>query len=726
VRQALLAEPDSICLDRATLATEADRLHANEPGPLRRAGIFHHVLGHMRLDVESNPYFAGNTSSRPRAWMLFPEFGVGVPPQASMENDRLASLFAVDPLPADVRDYWKAHGLSGHNGIGHLAVDLNRVVHLGLKDVIAELHRLGCDGETPPAVYRRAMLRSLQAVVTWAGRYADAAGRAAATAGDEELRRLHQRVACACRRVPLEPATNLMEALQSIVLIHLAIAIEGHGYSVSPGLLDRVLAPFAGEVEADVDGSVELIAAFLLKLTANSYWGSHSKTQAITIGGIDAAGRAQTNAVTWAMLEAFNRVRVRDPHLFVRWHGGSPGELMDRACGMLRTGISMPQLVNDEVTIDGLRRCGVSAEDAAGYCVIGCNELGVPGRLFASAVGPSINYGRLLRETMLGGTCGTVPELLAAAERRLAGDLARQQVAFDEGLRRRAERMPTPLTSALLDGCAAAGADMHICGGYRLGGLYERGLVNAANALAAMEHLAAQGVAPAQVAQAVADDFAGHESLRLRLREAPKWGCDGPQDAWLVALLEVRQRALSVAARGRVHVACHVVRSLHHTDGAACAATPDGRLAGEPFADSIGAELGTAAAGPLAMLNSVLKIDAARYYPGGYNLNLTLDPSAVSAEALRKLVETFFRRGGQELQINFFAGSAQLLAARAQPQSHRDLIVRVAGFNAVFVDLSGREQAELIGRAEESSRAAGRQQAARNPVPPAGQRATAR
>jgi pyruvate-formate lyase len=121
------------------------------------------------------------------------------------------------------------------------------------------------------------------------------------------------------------------------------------------------------------------------------------------------------------------------------------------------------------------------------------------------------------------------------------------------------------------------------------------------------------------------------------------------------------------------HAPCHVVRSLHFVDGRRIAASPDGRRAGEPVGDSLGPVTGTAEAGPLGVLNSVLRIDAARHYPGGYNLNLTLP-----AEGARP----------------------ELISAQADPERHRDLVVRVAGFSARFVELSALEQAALIERAE--------------------------
>jgi formate C-acetyltransferase len=239
---------------------------------------------------------------------------------------------------------------------------------------------------------------------------------------------------------------------------------------------------------------------------------------------------------------------------------------------------------------------------------------------------------------------------------------------------------------------------------YRLPGVYERALTNAANALAATEEVVFRGrrLSSQQLAEALDSNFATPGARELLL-SAPKWGNgDARADRWAVELVAMRERALdAVDARfgGTRHTCCHVVRSLHHLDGRRLPASPDGRLAGMPVADSIGAETGTARQGPTGILNSVLKLDAARYYRGGYNLNLSLPPSAADPGVLLPLVETFFGAGGQELQVNVLDG-AVLRAAREHPDRHGDLLVRVAGFSARFVDLPRVEQDELIARAD--------------------------
>ena len=145
------------------------------------------------------------------------------------------------------------------------------------------------------------------------------------------------------------------------------------------------------------------------------------------------------------------------------------------------------------------------------------------------------------------------------------------------------------------------------------------------------------------------------------------------------------------------------MRSLHHLEGRQLCATPDGRLAGEPLADSVGAQIGTARQGPTALLNSVCKLDPSQYWMGGYNLNLTLPPARWEGDEeidqLIALVDTFFIHGGQELQLACLDGNT-LREARQHPDRYQDLIVRVSGFNARFIDLPLLEQDELIARAD--------------------------
>lgn len=707
-RETILAAPDTICLERARLATEGYQLYGDEPIALCRAKTFRHILENMTLDLDTNPVFAGNTSSGPRAWMLLPEYGFRIPEQAVVENPSLEGFLDGDAVPDDPRSFWADKSFGGGAGIGHLAVNLSRVLSEGLEGIVREVDSHWSESNSEEANYRRAMSIACEAVIAWAKRHAKAAGEAAKIQSDPTVKKTLSRVADACDRVPAKPARDLFEALQAIALVHLAIHIEGHGYSVSPGLLDRVLLPY----HEDKAETTELLAAFMLKLSANSLWGSHSKTQTITLGGLDEHGRDMCNPLTMRFLDACELIRMPEPLVFLRWHEQMDDAVKDRAIELLGGGLSMPMLIGDEQTVEGFLRMGVAPEDAWNYCVIGCNELGVPGKVADSATGPLLNDAALLNEALFSmGTPDAVrdmSDLIATVRGRMKAHLARVLKNHVNARARMADEVPTPFTSSLMDGCVRHGCDMHAGMTYSLPCIMERGFTNAVNGLAAIEDAVFEKkcLRLAELIQALKDDFSD-ETIRARLLETPKWGNDDDRaDKWARAWLEMRGEVVREVERelgDRRHVVNHVIRSLHHVSGRQLGATPDGRRAYTPLADSIGAQAGTALEGPTALLNSVIRLEPAKYWPGGYNLNLTLSKIADSDEDMRNnvkaLAEAFFADGGQELQIGCLDAD-MLRDAKRNPEKYQDLLVRIAGFNALFVNLSPDQQEELIARAE--------------------------
>jgi formate C-acetyltransferase len=130
-------------------------------------------------------------------------------------------------------------------------------------------------------------------------------------------------------------------------------------------------------------------------------------------------------------------------------------------------------------------------------------------------------------------------------------------------------------------------------------------------------------------------------------------------------------------------------------------ATPDGRRAGEPVSDGISPVQGTDRGGPTAVLKSAAKMDHAR--TGGTLLNLKFSPEVVAGQEgidrLAHLVRAYFRLDGHHLQFNVVTAET-LRAALAEPDKHRDLIVRVAGYSDYFCDLTRPLQEEIIARTE--------------------------
>jgi formate C-acetyltransferase len=709
IENRLFTVPDTVCLDRAYLVTEAYAEHADEPAPIMRAMAFAHILKHMALDLRSNPVFAGNTSSAPRAWMLVPEFGLGVDSQIALEHGELAG-FLDGKIPPEISSFWRDRQFGGNAGVGHMSLDFNLVVNRGLNDVLARIDAHRDAGTPESSVYRESMAISCRAVIEWAGQYAREAERIAAQCDDAVEAACLRRIADTCRHVPAEPARNLFEGLQAIALVHLASILEGQGLSMSIGLPDRALARFSSEVEQNPREAVALIRAFLLKIAANSFHGRGSKTQAITIGGADRHGDA-CNAVTLAFLDGFDQTPVNDPHLFLRWHRELDAAAWGKALAMLSRGRSMPLVVSDDQVVPGLIDGGVDPNDAADYCIVGCNELGIPGRCCQSGLALGTGFNDLQIIDRIVRTWGDEPAsttaIMDAYENHVTQIMTKAVGLRRDKLNPMAAQAPFPFCSACCASCVETGRDLLVGMPYNdIYGVFIRGTANAVNALAAVEELIEKD-ARYGLADLVAGVDRRDAAMLTAIADAPKWGNDDDRaDRIGVELNARRDRALRQAAEAcdaPPFAVCHVVRSLHHLDGKAIGATLDGREPNAPVGDSIGAVLGTQTAGPTALLNSVLKLDAAQWFSGIYNLNLTLPAGSQSAAAvLGALAQAFFEDGGQELQISVL-DAATLRRAQQNPDRYRDLVVRVAGLNARFVELSATEQQELIRRAEAAS-----------------------
>jgi formate C-acetyltransferase/4-hydroxyphenylacetate decarboxylase large subunit len=200
-------------------------------------------------------------------------------------------------------------------------------------------------------------------------------------------------------------------------------------------------------------------------------------------------------------------------------------------------------------------------------------------------------------------------------------------------------------------------------------------------------------------------NWEGHEELHRRALAAPKWGNnDDRVDAIYLELFEAYCDLVSRQTNylGKPYDPSMLAISTHTPFGKACLATPDGRCAGESLCDGVTSpQPGTDTNGPLSVLLSAGKVDHTRIRGGLHNLKL--HPSALrGTEGARKLValiRTYFESTGFQLQFNV-VDTRMLRDAQVNPQNYRDLIVRVAGFSAFFVELSRSIQDQIIARTE--------------------------
>jgi pyruvate-formate lyase len=234
------------------------------------------------------------------------------------------------------------------------------------------------------------------------------------------------------------------------------------------------------------------------------------------------------------------------------------------------------------------------------------------------------------------------------------------------------------------------------------------GIASLADGLAAFERgMAAGAASPEQLCHALVDDWRGHEGLRRLCLNAPQFGQD---DAFadehavraLTLVLDEVDRASHRGAGDPVIFFCCLETDMRHIRiGQEIGATPDGRHAGAPISENTSPNPGAAVNGLTAMLRSVAKLPLDRIHSGA--LNVRMRPKWFAGKEgltrLADLLRTYFDLGGLQVQLSF-ADVETLRDAQRHPERHRDLMVRITGYSAAFVDMTRHAQDEIIRREE--------------------------
>jgi formate C-acetyltransferase/4-hydroxyphenylacetate decarboxylase large subunit len=232
-------------------------------------------------------------------------------------------------------------------------------------------------------------------------------------------------------------------------------------------------------------------------------------------------------------------------------------------------------------------------------------------------------------------------------------------------------------------------------------------MVNVANSLAAIKRTVfdEKTLTMQEIRKAIKDNFKGHEKLRKQLLDAPKYGNDEEYVDSILADLYTHWSQTAVKTMNwlgepwQPSTLSVTTQVLH---GKACGATPDGRTAGDYVADgAISAFPGTDTGGPTSLIKSAACINANELQSTLFNIKF--NPAAIEgkigAEKFIKLNDTYFQLGGYQVQYNI-VDSKMLVDAQKYPERYGDLMVRVAGFTARFVDLGPDVQRQIIERTQ--------------------------
>ena len=644
-------------------------------------------------------------------------------------------------------------GLGG--ALYHTLQDYNSVLCRGLDalkgDIQTRLVRI--DGSAPDGIadlerrnHYRAMLIAADGICAYAERCAELADQAAAREHDSTRAAELREMARVCRKVPRLPAESWWEALQSLHFLRMGTALAEGGGSHCVGRFDQYMLPFlkrdleAGRITRE--RAQELLECLFVKWNEVRVYspgrggGAQGMRQndKLTIGGVDASGRDVTNPLSYMCLEAHAHVHLNDPNISVRLHRGTPDAFLRRTLEVIRLGGGLPQLINDEVIIPSLMgNCGLSLEDARNYADIGCQENASdpnvsPGRdtngytntgwfnvvkpielALHDGVNP-LNGRQVGPRTGDPRTFATMDDFIRAARAQL-DHAARMNAAVCSAIEYSFARYyPCVFHNLMHPGPRERGVDVEAGGcHYNWSGSLGVGLANAGDSLAAINHLVyeTRSVAWDELLAALTDDWQNAEELRQRCIGAPKYGAGDPAaDSWARLVSEMYADAFAKcrSPKGGKLVVGLISMATFVQMGRLTGATPDGRRRGEMLADATSPSRYAPALGPTAAhLSNARGIDTYRT-PNGVTFNQRFSSSAVASERdLSKwadLVRTYVDAGGQSVQYTV-VDREMLLDAQRHPERYRDLFVRVGGYSALFVELSGEVQDAIIARAEQ-------------------------
>jgi formate C-acetyltransferase len=826
--------------ERAVLVTEAYKETEGLPAITRRAKAVEKIFNNLPVTIRDDELIVGAITKNPRSTEICPEFSFDwVAKEFDTMGSRLADPFQIPKETAaelaKAFEYWPGRTTSDlasnymsaeakdcqasgiftvgnyfYGGVGHLSVDYGKILKKGFKGILTEvveaLEKL--DRSEPDYIKKQqfynAVIIAYSAAINFAHRYAAKASELASIETNPIRKAELLQIAQNCTRVPEHGASNFWEACQTFWFIHAMIQIESSGHSISPGRFDQYMYPYLkADKNISKEFAQELVDCVWIKLndinktrdevSAQAFAG-YAVFQNLCVGGQTEEGLDATNELSYMCFEATAHVALPQPSFSIRVWQGSPDEFLHRACEVVRLGLGVPAMYNDEVIIPALANRGVSLRDARNYCIIGCVEPQVPHKTEGWHDAAFFNVAKILEITLNNG------KILGRQIGPASGDIttfksmddfynafSKQMEYFVHYLAEadncvdiaHGERAPLPFLSAMVDDCIGRGKSLQEGGaiynftgpqafgvadtgdsmyaiqknvfedgkitlaqlkkaldanfGYPIGatlqgGVVEGGTLPNGNGLAAacagssadieqkvyeIVHKVLKGASSIDLADIKSKCSAAlpsqgtenYDEIRRLLDSTPGFGND-IDEADFVARKCAQIYCYEVERyrnpRGGQFQAGIYPVSANVLFGKDVLALPDGRLAKAPLADGVSPRAGKDVNGPTAAANSVAKLDH-HVASNGTLYNQKFIPSALAGDKglqnFAALIRSYFDRKGMHVQFNVIDRET-MVEAQKDPEHHRDLVVRVAGYSAQFVVLAKEVQDDIISRTE--------------------------
>lgn len=638
------------------------------------------------------------------------------------------------------------------SGDGHIIPNHEFVLEYGYGGLlnIAKDHLEHDELDQEQRDFYEASVISMEAALIFIKRFAKLANEEAQKELNIKRKEELKELSCMFEHFMEGKARSFHEAVETIYLTHLLMMIESNGHSFSFGRFDQYMAPYydydieTGKITKEK--ALEIITHFFIMCNSlnkirpwdhTQYSGGYPLYSNLMLGGMTPEGVDGTNDISYLCLEAMNMSMLPEPNLSVRFWEKTPHSLMKDAAKLISKGFGMPSIFCDEVCIPAMQSLGLPIEIARDYASMGCVETAIPGRWGHRATGMTyVNFGKIIELVMnngcdpasniqlisINGKEGrdvdykTYDELWSAWEKLLKfyTDLAIQcDLVCDRALK---YHDADAFASCTVNDCLKRGKTLKNGGS-------EFDYVSSSNigpsvvgdSLAAVKKLVFEDnvISMDELRQAMDQNFEGTNGARIRklCKQAPKFGNDEDYVDTIVA--DVYESYLKLLPNyhtdryGKGPIGCTYTMSTSNItsyvpNGFDVGATPDGRLAGKPLNEGASPCLGADRNGPTAVINSIAKLPNTKM-AGGQLLNMRFSPNALAGEDnLEKF--TCFMEAGRFKNVfhNQFniVDSQTLKKAKAHPEDYPDLMVRVAGYCALFSTLMPEAQDAIIERTE--------------------------
>ncbi len=756
LREAFLSLEPTASINRARIETRVMKETASEPMILRRAKTFTATAREMPDAIYPDELFVGCSSVKPRCTDVTAWSDTDAQRQRAFGLGYRADTISIDlsdedrrELEEEIAPYWKEQGRPSRlNHYGHNVHNWEKVIKKGFlgikKDAEDRLARL--DLTNPEDIKKVPFLEGviivMEACAEIGKRYADRARELAGKEKDTVRKAELLRIAEACDWVPAKPARTFYEAIQSYYFAWMMLLWETWG---SVGRTDQYLYPY---YERDIregrltrEEAQELVDCFVIKLNQGA---GLQTTNTIGVSGLKADGGDATNELSYMFIESMMHTRLTN-WFAVMIHSKTPDDLLIKACQLCSIGGGHPQFLNVDVGVAQMLARGnmggpmVTLEDARNAANVGCLELVVPGKdsgylytathNLALAMELVLTNGVRRFDQAKTGSNTFVPtrqvfkgietgdprrfksfEEVREAFRKQVVEMRRKTqidgIAYEQKV---IDFYPTVYESALIEDCIEKGICREEGGAhynFNTGGT-EVGSSDAADSLAAIKKLVFDDkkITMAELCDALDHNFEGYEDIRKMCLEIPKFGNDDDrvdeQKAWVIHQWASEFMKLTNLRGGH---GCPGGSSMtaYITGGKVVGALPSGRTAGEPLAPAGSPCIGKDRNGVTSVLKSMGKVDGIEVL-GGLSLTSRIDPAVFQNEdgvkRMADLMRTFVDQKIFHVQFNVVS-SDELRAAQKEPEKYRDLMVKVAGWNAYFTQLHKEVQDSIIARTE--------------------------